>query len=497
MNQEETNMQYIEEDSIDLRELWATLMKRKMLVIIMTGLITFLAVVYVLVKQPIYGVKSNIEVGYIGDKLVNETGVLIKILKIVFNVEDKIESKDEFVSEVVSVSGHKKLKNFIEVKSEGISKEEALKKNQEVLAYLQAQHQAEINQYISNIKYNIETTRREIKNIDSFEIKNIQEQIKRLKTQKIAQIDEKIKKLKEQDISKLQKKISLLKTQKIVQIDEKIKKLKEQDIPKLQKKISLLKTQKIVQIDEKIKFLKEVKLETIQSKIDFHTEKLKEYTDAVNKLYKESKSSSDATAVTVASMQMVNYQNLILNSQNKIEDLKIEKETILTETIISLQRDKENIQEVSIRDLQLEIDNINNITIVHLQREKENIQGVSIRDLQLEIDNINNITIVNLQREKENISNESIRKLQHKIDVEFVNKKIELNKKISQFIFNMSELNVQNSKLIGEYIIKDYPVKPKKKLVVVVAFITGLMLSIFIAFFLEFIQTGRKNEAEA
>jgi len=52
---------------------------------------------------------------------------------------------------------------------------------------------------------------------------------------------------------------------------------------------------------------------------------------------------------------------------------------------------------------------------------------------------------------------------------------------------------VNMSKVVGEITIGEQPIKPKKKLIIVVAFITGLMLSVFLAFFLEFIQ-GMKQE---
>ncbi len=196
-----------------------------------------------------------------------------------------------------------------------------------------------------------------------------------------------------------------------------------------------MKNQKIASIDEKISFLLTVKLKSIKTKINFHVKKLKEYTLAVNKLYKESRNSTDNTTLTISSIQMVNYQNLILNSQNKIEDLKIAKQLIETETI------------------------------------------------------------PRLKREKENITNTTIRKLQYKLDVELVAKKIKLNEKITELKFNISDQNIQNSKVVGEYIVKENPVKPKKKLIVVVGFITGLMLSIFLVFFLEFIQ-GTKRESD-
>jgi len=56
--------------------------------------------------------------------------------------------------------------------------------------------------------------------------------------------------------------------------------------------------------------------------------------------------------------------------------------------------------------------------------------------------------------------------------------------------------NYKNTEIIGEIITKDHPVKPKKKLIVIVAFITGLMLAVFLAFFLEFIRSSREEEIQ-
>ena len=53
----------------------------------------------------------------------------------------------------------------------------------------------------------------------------------------------------------------------------------------------------------------------------------------------------------------------------------------------------------------------------------------------------------------------------------------------------------KNTHIIGEIIINDNPVKPKKKLIVVVASITGFLLSIFIVFFLEFIQGTKRRDS--
>lgn len=398
MQQSQSGTKNFQEDEIDLRELFKILVRYKVFIAIFTIIVTFGAIIYALSKTPIYEVMSNVQVGYIGENLIVEPETLVKSLNIVFNVEAKISSNSEFVSEVTSISTNKNLKNFIEIKTNAISNEEALKKNREVVDFIKNSYQQKIEQFITETKNSIENAKREIKNIDGFETKNIQEQIRILK---------------------------------------------EQDIKKLKQQIYLLKSQKIVKIEEEIKFLKEFKLKTIESKIDFHTKKLEEYIQSLNKLYSNVKDEKDAVASTIASIQMLNYQNLILNYQNKTEDLKVEKEVILTQTIQNLEIEKKNIMDVSIRDLELQI---------------------------------------------ENISNEQIRKLQHQIDVELVSKKIKLNEQINNLNYNITEQNIRNNEIVGDFIVKNYPIKPKRKLIVVVAFASGLVLSVFIVFFLNFFR---------
>jgi LPS O-antigen subunit length determinant protein (WzzB/FepE family) len=52
----------------------------------------------------------------------------------------------------------------------------------------------------------------------------------------------------------------------------------------------------------------------------------------------------------------------------------------------------------------------------------------------------------------------------------------------------MEPYNYKNTDIVGAIMTNDYPTKPKKRLIVVVAFVTGLILSIFFVFFLEFIR---------
>lgn len=417
-----------QEDEIDLRELYKVIKAKKVFIVLFTSIITLIAAGVVFMKTPIYEVKSNIQIGYIGDALVEQPEAIIKILNVIFNVEDKPESDEKFVAEVTSVSTNKKVANFIEIKTEGISNEEAQKKNKEVLSYIQKRYQSKIEQYLTNTKNEIKNVERQLDNVDNFEKKNIENQIEELKNQKI------------------------------VEINDKIKRLKEQNIKKLEEQIKILKEQTSVQIDNKIKFLKSVQIPSIVAKIEFNTQKLKEYNESIEKLYAQNKNSIDNMVSTVSSIQMVNYQNLILNSQNNIQNLSTEKESILQKKIPELEIAKKNIHEV---------------TIVELQRQ---------------IENIKNIDIVNLKREKENLEDGSIRKLQYKLAVELPANKVKLQEKIDQLAYNMSMQNIKHSEVVGDYILYNHPVKPKKKLIVAVAFVTSLILSIFIVFFLNFIR---------
>ena len=360
------------EDEIDLKELFKTIAKNKKFIIIFTSIVTILSIIYVLLKTPIYEVKSNVQIGYIGKDLIAEPSTIVKILNIVFNVDDKIKSNEKFVSEVSSITTNKKLNNFIEIKTNAISNKEALKKNKEVVKYIQYKYKNKLEQYILNNNNKIKDLNIQIDNLVNLQMQNIKRDIEKVNTQ---------------DIKK---------------------------------------------IDESISFLKNNKIKSIDDKIKFHNQKLQEYKKSINKIFKI-KQNNNATTTVISSMQIVNYQNLILNSQNKIEDLKLEKEKIL------------------------------------------------------------NKIIKDLKREKENIKNDKLRKLEYKLNIELPNEKEKLQQEVREIEYNNSYQNIQNSKVIGNYIIKEYPIKPKKKLIVIVAFITGLILSIFLIFMIEFLKGIREN----
>jgi capsular polysaccharide biosynthesis protein len=370
---------YYEEDEIDLRELVKTIVKNKKTIFLVTAIVTALAILYVFVATPKYEVKSNIQLGFMQDEnakktLVDAPASIVHMLKVVFHVDEKLK-QEKFVSKVTDISTSKKVKDFIQITTIAISNEEAIKKNKEVLEFLQKRYEPKIEQYKAN------------------------------------------------------------QLNKIEDIKIKLKKLTDYDIVETKKEINKFKTQDIAKIDNQIKFYKTVMIPSLEEKIKQHKKKLNEYNQAIKKLYQSTQKTDNASMATIVSIQMVNYQNLILNSQNKIEDYKVQ------------------------------------------------------------IDKIKTQTIKDLERQKQNIYNDDIWKLEHQLKIEIPNKEKKYNQQIKALEYSLNDTNVKNSYIIGDMIVKDYPAKPKKKLIVIVAFITGLILSVFLVFFLEFMRGFREENS--
>ena len=75
----------------------------------------------------------------------------------------------------------------------------------------------------------------------------------------------------------------------------------------------------------------------------------------------------------------------------------------------------------------------------------------------------------------------------------YQNQLIKIDLQITKLQSQISPLTINKTQIIGKVKTQDYPIKPKKKLIITVAFITGLILSIFLVFFIEFVK-GLKEE---
>lgn len=156
----------------------------------------------------------------------------------------------------------------------------------------------------------------------------------------------------------------------------------------------------ILNTKREINFIQE-KMKSIYEKILLNTDSLNNYIKEVNKLNKTLESDKSSSSLII-SIQLLNYQNLIANTQNEIKDLELQIIELKTRTT-------------------------------------------------------------------------------------------QLNEKIEILSFKRSEQNLSNMRLLGEYILNNNPIKPKKSLTITVSFISGFIVSIFLVFLLNFINNSKKE----
>lgn len=390
---------YVEEDEIDLRELFKTILDKKKFILIFTFVITLITIIYVLFKTPIYQVSSVVRIGYIGDNLLEKSNILEKKLRIVFHVDNKQLQDNVFVTDIKSV---KKVDEFLTINTQANNNEKAIEKNNEVLGFLQNEYQSKIDEYVFDTKLKIKNLKVTLGKVDTVE------------------------------------KLNLLNTISIVE---------NQEITRINKSIEILVTQKIPNIKKQIDFVKNVELKSINNKLLFDNKKISEYEKNINKI--SSNESNNDTQNLIYATQILNNQNFILNLQNRIEDLNKQKISLLN---------------IKIPELELKVLNLTDINLGDLNLQKRNLKNGKLKNLYFERD-------VLLEEKKESIK-ELIRKKE----------------------LSLSKDYISNSKIVGSMVVNDNPIKPKKKLIVIVSFVTALILSIFIVFFIQFIKSFKEED---
>ncbi|MFY9106364.1 Wzz/FepE/Etk N-terminal domain-containing protein [Aliarcobacter cryaerophilus] len=189
----------IQEDEIDLKELFKTIWAKKIFIVIFTLVVTILAGFYAYSKTPIYEAKALLEIGEYKKNPVDDAVALEKKLSTIFiDMEKNLKDKTSQISNISVVKG---LKNFLEIKSESTSNEEAKNEILKVLTFVQNEHEKILD---------------DVKKQKDMELRNIDLQISDIKSKSVDLIDKKI----ENNIKNLKSLEEQLK-----QIDENLKKI--------------------------------------------------------------------------------------------------------------------------------------------------------------------------------------------------------------------------------------------------------------------------------
>ena len=171
--------------------------------------------------------------------------------------------------------------------------------------------------------------------------------------------------------------------------------------------------------------------------------------------------------------------------------------------------DVKNRRELEIKNINTKIDNIKSKEI-KLLSEKIDIQQANLNDYKLQLNTIGKnikdiensnpaLTALKLMEKRDlssfilelNLQLMDMRNQKDELETTSINQLLEKKQLVESM---MLPHNYKNSEVIGRVITNDYPIKPKKKLIVAVAFIAGFILSIFLVFIM---NAFRKDDDKA
>lgn len=201
---------------------------------------------------------------------------------------------------------------------------------------------------------------------------------------------------------------------------------------------------------------------------------------------------------------------------------KIDEYILLTNlNIKNLEEQIKYVENVTKVEKQSQIDFLNNVDLSSienrlkfnkekLEQYQENINEISKRrssnDTQnmlsaMEMLNYQNLIlnlqnqIENLNKEKQDILSEKIPSLKRDLEFDIKNKLEDLKDKIELEKLKFTNNIAKNSEIVGEIQVDEDAIKPKKALIIVVSFVTGFILSIFLVFFMSFIGRFTKGNS--
>ena len=167
--------QCYEEDTIDLRELWAVLRKRKRLIWFITGVVTLAALAYVLLVRPVYEVKGVVELAQIDKKAVQNANDLRQKLSFIYGVNTKGKKREYPIVQAITLP--KKSKNLLIVTARGYNNTSAKKKLENVIEYVKKIQDKELKFYVETQKKSLALTTSDLKRNQQL-IAQIQEDLK-------------------------------------------------------------------------------------------------------------------------------------------------------------------------------------------------------------------------------------------------------------------------------------------------------------------------------
>ncbi len=345
------------DDEIDLVELFATLWKGKIKILVITVAFLVVGILYTLIATSWYKASALVEVGYYN---INENGVIKSImLEEPKNIIEKlktryidllkdVENKDVDVKSVNEIKNNNK---FFSIEVLGKSNEKAVKMIDEMIQSVSDEHKKIIDGYISSQKV------------------------------KLANIDRQIK---------------FLQNNKIVEVQSQIDNVKQIIIPKLDKQIKYAQETTIPFAKQDLKNIDDIILKNIEEKIKLENDNLKKYTTELNTIKSNNPKKNTNLEFTI------NLNQLITSAKSNLIELEKNKNSIITITRPQIQARIDELEMTYLSNLQIEKEKVLNDTLPALQRNLANLKTNELEKL------LDQKTVIELALKPFNYKNTSI-----------------------------------------------------------------------------------------
>lgn len=239
--------------------------------------------------------------------------------------------------------------------------------------------------------------------------------------------------LKKVQLANIERQINFLKNNVIVEKQQQIEYIKSTQIPRMDRQITYMKDATIPAARREISAIDDISIPSVRKNIELNTQRLKKYEAELEKL-RTNKNMGASENIILRQMMEQGLYNQISN---------------LEQSIISLEQQKEVLVTKARPDSQDRLDRLTNVELENMQAEKDTLVNDKLPSLQREL--------VNLQTE-------------------------ELNKLLDQrslVELALKPYNYQNTQIVSDIVISNNPVKPKKTIIIAIAFLSSLMLSVF------------------
>lgn len=175
-------------------------------------------------------------------------------------------------------------------------------------------------------------------------------------------------------------------------------------------------------------------------------------------------------------------ENRLANMDKSLEYVKNTKLPSLDKDIKKIDEKIKTLKKQLLSSSRQTAKNVSTKVLTYMEKRDINNELASLKDkvakLQEERQKIIAVELPKLSKQRDENLNKALKQLMNSREL--------LEQKMQSLIY-------EETALVGKVLTNNYPIKPKKKLIVVVAFVTAFMLSIFLVFFMEFIKSFKEE----